>query len=166
MRRSDDRRPRGGWFWGPLGGLLVAGMVARGEPPQPPPHSATLENAAASAALLRQQLDAEVRQRLQGARALVDGGQPEAALSALKLAQNLVRSAAEVDEVTRSALDRALQASILETVRAQERIDQERAEDLRRTAAAEQQIRALDRSERGQETVNTLMTQWLMGPNQ
>jgi hypothetical protein len=133
-------------------------MVARGE--APPPHSATIENAAASAALLRQQLAADVQQRMQGARALVDSGQPEAALSALKLAQSVVRSAADVDESTRASLDRALQASILATVRAQERIEQDRAEELRREAAAEQRLRALDRVGRDQETVNTLMTQF------
>jgi hypothetical protein len=139
-------------------------MVARGEAPPPPPQphsaSATIENAATSAALVRQQLTAEVQQRLQGARALVDSGQPEAALSALKLAQNTVRSAADVDEATRSRLDRALQAGVLATVRAQERIEQDRAEDLRLEAAAEQQRHALERVGRNQETVNTLMTQF------
>ncbi|HMB06498.1 MAG TPA: hypothetical protein VKP69_22530 [Isosphaeraceae bacterium] len=121
---------------------------------------ATLENARHYEDIQRQELTANVRQRIRAARDLINGGQPEAALNALRLAQTVVRAAETVDEATRNALDRELQAAILATVRAEERIVQDRAEALRRQAAAEQQVRALDQLAKDQETVNTLMIQF------
>ena len=121
---------------------------------------ATLENARHYEDIQRQELTANVRRRIQAARDLINGGQPEAALNALRLAQTVVRAAETVDEATRNALDRELQADILATVRAEERIVQDRAEALRRQAAAEQQARALDQLAEDQETVNTLMIQF------
>ena len=108
--------------------------------PAEPEARATLENLSEAQAIARQQLVSDVRQRILAARALVNSAQPEAALNALKLAQNVVRSAADVDEAARIALDRELQADILSTVRAEERIVQDRAESLRLQAAAEQQV--------------------------
>jgi hypothetical protein len=121
---------------------------------------ATIENAAAAEGLLRQQFTADLNQRLQAARTLLNERRPEAALDALRLAQTVIRSAAQVDEATRDALDRQVQAQILATVRAEERIVQERGERLRGQAASEQQVRALDQLAKDQETVNTLMVQF------
>jgi len=121
---------------------------------------ATLENLDQMERVAGERLAADIRQRLQDARSLVNSGQPEAALNSLKLAQNVVRSSTEVDEAARNALDRELQAAILSTVRAEERIVQDRAESLRLEAAAEQRIRALDLLARNQDTVNTLMIQF------
>jgi hypothetical protein len=140
--------------------------AAAGVPAAPPAApverqaQATLENAQESENIQRQQLTNDVRQRIQAARDLINGGQPEAALNALRLAQTVVRSAETVDEATRNALDRELQANILSTVRAEERIVQDRAEHLRLQASAEQQVRALDQLAKNQETVNTLMIQF------
>lgn len=63
----------------------------------------TLEEAARTESLLRQQLNDDVRRRLQESRDLLNAGQPETALTVLRLAQTVVRSAGEVDEVTRNA---------------------------------------------------------------
>ena len=134
-------------------------------PPAPTPAAdreaqATLENAARLDGIIRQQLVADIRERIQAARNFLNAGQPEAALSGLRLAQTVVRSAENADEATRNALDRELQANILGTVRAEERIVQDRAEALRRQASAEQQVRALDLLAKNQETVNTLIIQF------
>ncbi len=69
---------------------------------------------------------------------------PRAALTVLRLVQTVIRSADQVDEATRTTLDRQVQAQYLTTVRAEERIVSERAERLRREAAAEQQLRTVD----------------------
>ena len=121
---------------------------------------ATLEAAAELENVLRQQLTTDIRQRIQRARDLVAQGQPEAALSTLRLAQSVVRSADQVSEGVRTSLDRELQTHILSTIRAEERIVQDRAEQLRVQAAAEQQVRALDVLARNQDTINALMIQF------
>jgi tetratricopeptide (TPR) repeat protein len=133
--------------------------------PAPPPavepeSRATIENLSGAQAIARQQLVSDIRQRIAAARSLLNSGQPEAALNALKLAQNIVRSAVDVDEAARAALDRELQADILGTVRAEERIVLDRAEALRLESAAQQQVRTLDLLQRNQDTVNTLMLQF------
>ena len=124
------------------------------------PAQATIAAAGAAQEIVRQRLTAEVGQRLQAVRALVDEGRPEAALDALRLAQTVVRSALEVDDATRDTLDRRIQATIIATVKDEERIVAERAERLRLEAAAGQQARALEERQRDQETVATLMTQF------
>jgi hypothetical protein len=121
---------------------------------------ATLEDAARLETIKRQQLTDDIGQRLQQARQLLSSGQPEAALNALRLAQNVVRSDAQVDQAARDTLDRQIQAQLLSTVRAEERIVAERAELNRRGAMAEQQQRALDVLSRNQETVNAMMVQF------
>lgn len=129
-------------------------------PPAEGKPRATLEEAEHLQEVVRQQLVADIRQRLQTARDLVNAGQPEDALQTLRLAQSVARSAEDVSEAVRNDLDRQIQTQILSTVRAEERIVQERAERLRREAAAEQQTRALDLLERSQETVSTMMVQF------
>ncbi|MBV8268709.1 MAG: hypothetical protein JO252_20455 [Planctomycetaceae bacterium] len=140
--------------------LGVPAPAAEGVPTVERPAQATLEEASRMADILRQQLTSDIRQRQQEAFNLVNSGQPEAALNTLRLAQTVVRSATDVDEPTRNALDRALQAQILGTVRAEERITQDRAEALRREASAEQQLRGLDLLQRNQQTVSTMMVQF------
>src|SRR5690242_20558383 len=154
-----------------LGGLACAGRPARAEtaPPLPRPPAveaaprakpASLEETSRVAEVVRQQPVADVDQRLQAARDLTAAGQPEAALDALRLAQTVARSATDVPDDLRAALDRRIQAQILSTVRAEERIVQERAERLRLDAAAEQRVRALDLVARNQQTVSTMMIQF------
>ena len=74
--------------------------------------------------------------------------------------RSVVRSADQVSEGVRTSLDRELQTHILSTIRAEERIVQDRAERLRVQAAAEQQVRALDALERNQDTISALMIQF------
>ena len=62
---------------------------------------ATLEGSTEEENIARQQLVNDVEQRLQTARNQVAANQPEAALTNLRLAQNLVRSATDVSESVR-----------------------------------------------------------------
>ncbi len=157
-----NRQDRQGWLSGALvlGGVLglVAGGSAWGE--APPPDVDAIAAAGAVQEIFRQQVTADVNQRLQAARALVAVGRPEAALQALRLAQMAVRSALASDQEARDALDRRIQAAIMATVKDEERIALERAERLRLEAAAGQQVRARDVGQREQETVAALMTQF------
>ena len=135
----------------------VGSTVATG--PEREAH-ATIEAAAASQELLRQQLTADVGQGLQTARALLGQDQPRAALDALRRTLAVVRSATPVDEATRDSLERQVQAQIIAAVRAEERINLEKAQGRQLEAAAEQRIRALGQLARNQSTVNTLMIQF------
>ena len=123
------------------------------------PH-ATLEESDREDNIARQQLTSDVEQRLQAARNLVASGQPEAALTNLRLAQNYVRSATNVPESVRSALDKRIQAQMLTTVRDEERIVAERAEQQRLQAASEQRSRAVAEFMTNQETIKAMMTQF------
>jgi hypothetical protein len=157
MKRHDSLRFRG--LWWSFGGLVIAATLAWGESPPPPP-LATIENAAARADLLRQRLTSDVGQRLLAARDLLNANRPQEAIDALRLTQAAVRAALEVDEAVREALDRQVQAQLIAAVRAEERIDLERAQVRQLEAAAEQRARAAGQLERDQATVNTLMIQF------
>jgi hypothetical protein len=133
------------------------GVPGPGTPHRP---QATLENVAAETRVREQQFRADISERLQAARTLVEQGQPESALTTLRLAQSVVRTASDIAEDVRKPLERQIEAQILSTVRSEERIVQERAESLRMEAAAEQRVRALDLVQRSQETVETMMTQF------
>ena len=122
--------------------------------------AAAIAGAGAVQEIFRQQLTADVNQRLRAVRALVGEGRPEAALAALRLAQTVVRSAPALDEDTRTALDRRIQAAIMATVKDEERISLERAERLRLEAAAGQRVRGLEAGQREQERVAALMIQF------
>ncbi|WP_165233015.1 hypothetical protein [Aquisphaera insulae] len=132
--------------------------------PAEQPH-ATLENADQADTVARQQLEDDVNHRLTDARKLVESGQPEAALTHLHLAQNLVRSSLNVPESVRKSMDRRIQAQIQNTVRDEERIVLERAETQRKIAAAEQRQRGISQLVQNQQTIQAMMTQFdlLMG---
>ncbi len=121
---------------------------------------ATLEEDERLAEVRRQQLVTDVEQRLQLAHDLVAKGEPAGALNTLRLAQSLVRSSQQVPKATIDDLSRRIEAQILSTVRAEERIDAQRAEALRKEALAEQQLRALDVDLRNHDTVNAMMIQF------
>jgi tetratricopeptide (TPR) repeat protein len=131
----------------------------------PPAARAPLEESEQADNIARQQLTSDIEQRLQAARSLAVAGQPEAALTNLRLAQNIVRSATNVPESARTALDRRIQAQILSTVRDEERIVSERAERQRLAAAAEQRQRAVSQFQSNQQTIRAMMSQFdlLMG---
>jgi tetratricopeptide (TPR) repeat protein len=125
-----------------------------------PDNRATIAQTEAAEQLARQQLSNDVEQRLQTARQLLERNQPESAINALRLALNLVRSATNVLEADRNALDRRIQAQMVATVQAEERIVAERAERQRMEAAAEQRTRAVDVFQRNKETIAAIMVQF------
>jgi hypothetical protein len=124
------------------------------------PGQATLEEAARREDVSRQQFINDIRERLQAARQLTDSGQPEAALNALRLALDVVRSSDLIDAATKSRLDREIQTAILSSSRAEEMIVAQRAERLRLEASATQQQRSLDLLTRNQDTVRTMFIQF------
>ena len=134
----------------------------RATPPAVPPADAkaTLEKTQAAENVARQQLTNDVEQWLQKSRALVHENQPEAALNALRLAQNVIRSATSVPEEDRTRLDRRVQAQMLSTALDEERIVGERAEHQRIEAAGEQRTRALDMFQRNKQTIAAMMVQF------
>jgi len=140
----------------------AAPPAAQPIPPAAHIPQATIENQARLESVRRQQLVADIQERLRRARDLVNSGQPEAALDALRLALTVVRSEEGVADDARNALDRQIQAQILSTARDEERIVGERAEALRLAAVAESKLRALNLLERNQETVSAMMTQFDM----
>jgi hypothetical protein len=147
----------------PIPGIPVAPAPAAASADQPQTSAgpqATLEQSDREDNIARQQLTSDVEQRLQAARNLVGSGQPEAALTNLRLAQNYVRSATNVPESVRSALDKRIQAQMLTTVRDEERIVAERAEQQRLQAASEQRSRAVSEFMTNQETIKAMMTQF------
>jgi hypothetical protein len=130
------------------------------QPSTSTPPRATLEESDKEDNIARQQLTNDVEQRLQAARSLVASGQPEAALTNLRLAQNYVRSATNVPESVRSQLDKRIQAQMQTTVRDEERIVMERAEQQRTLAAGEQRSRAVSEFMTHQDTIKAMMTQF------
>src|SRR5262245_32329872 len=147
----------------PPAGATAPPVPAPAPPDQPAPPAdtrSTLEQTEAAEHLARQQLTNDVEQRLQAARELMNAGQPEAALSALRLTQNVVRSATNVPEADRQRLERRIQAQLISTVQAEERIVAERAERQRLEAAAEQRTRAIDVFQRNKQTIAAMMVQF------
>ena len=84
------------------------------------------------------------------AQALMNQNQPEAAMNALRLALNVIRSATDVPEDVRTKLERRVQAQLMSVAQAEERIVAERAERTRLDAAAEQRTRTIDLLQRRQ----------------
>ncbi len=112
-----------------------------GETPPPPPPGdtkATLEQAQAAEHITRQELTDSVEQRIKSAQGLMSQNQPEAAMNALRLALNVIRSASDTSAEVRSKLEQRVQAQLLSVAQAEERIVNERAERTRLDAAAEQ----------------------------
>jgi tetratricopeptide (TPR) repeat protein len=121
---------------------------------------ATLEETEAAESLAREQLTNDVTQRLTAAHNLLSSGQPEAALNALRLAQNVVRSANNVSEEVRKSLDNRIQAQIQSTLRAEDRIISERVEAQRLQTAEEQRDRAVQVFEQNKQTIRQMMIQF------
>ena len=98
-------------------------------PPPPPPGDtkATLEQAQAAERITRQQLTDSVEQRIKTAQGLMNQNQPEAAMNALRLSLNVIRSATDAPEDVRTKLERRVQAELMAIASAEERIVSERA---------------------------------------
>ena len=82
-------------------------------PPAPGDVKATLEQTKAAENIQRQELTDNVEQRLKTAQRSMHENQPEAAMNALRLALNVIRSSAEVPEDTRTKLERRVQAELM-----------------------------------------------------
>ncbi|MDR3636935.1 MAG: hypothetical protein P4L84_24225 [Isosphaeraceae bacterium] len=156
LRRALDVDPSNADAQRDLERSIAASARATVRPEGP----ATIEAEQQRAEVRRQQFVTDVEQRLRRAHDEVASGEPATALNSLRLALSLVRSTPDVPQATLDALDRRIQAQVLSTVRAEERIDAERAEALRRDVASENQLRAVDLAARNEETVQTLMAQF------
>ena len=115
--------------------------LLRLSPPTPRPR---WNRPSAAENITRQELTDNVEQRIRSAQALMNQNQPEAAMNALRLTLNVVRSATDVSEDVRAKLERRIQAQLMATVQAEERIVGERAERTRLDSAAEQRTRTID----------------------
>ena len=144
--------------------MQVPGTTPPAEPAPPASGSAdaqaTLEQTQAAETLSRQQLTNDVEQRLDAARQLMNTGQPEMALNVLRITLSVVRSNTTVPEADRQKLERRIQAQMISTAQAEERVVAERAEHLRLEAAAEQRTRAIDLFQRNKETIGAMMVQF------
>ena len=129
----------------------AGGAAAAATTPPSPAEKATIEQSQVAENIARQQLTNDVEQHMANARALLNSSMPEAALNALRLTQNIVRSATNVSEADRAKLDRRIQAQLMATVQSEERVLQERAERQRLDASAEQRTRTVDLFERNKE---------------
>ncbi len=119
-----------------------------GDVPPPPPAdlagevpTATLEEAARLERVRIQRLMAMTRERMARARDQLNAGQPQEALTNLRLALTTVQEAAasgEVPPAVGAQLERELQVNIQSTVRREEAIELERAEAMRLQLAASQ----------------------------
>ncbi len=130
-------------------------------PAVPASPRATLEESLAAENIARQQLTNDVEQRIQNARALLNQGLPEAALNALRLTQNVVRSATNVGEPDRAKLDRRIQAQMMATVQAEERIVQRASGDgSGSTPPPNSEPATIDMLQRDKQTIEAMMIQF------
>ena len=129
-------------------------------PPQPADTKATFEQTQAAENITRQELTDNVEQRIQSAQALMNQNQPEAAMNALRLTLNVIRSATDVSEDVRAKLESRVQAQLMATAQAEERIVAERAERTRLDSAAEQRTRTIDLLQRDKQTIEAMMIQF------
>jgi tetratricopeptide (TPR) repeat protein len=132
------------------------------------PGAASLERATELEQVLTQQLTADIRDRIQRARTLMNQGQPDAALETLRLAIAAIDASDQVPAATRDTLRRQVRAEYGTTLRRQEEFEQTQAQRLRLQAISDQQARALDALNTNQQNVNSLMVQFdtLMGEGQ
>ena len=129
-------------------------------PPQPGDVKATLEKTQADENITRQELTDNIEQRLKSAQSLMGQNQPEAAMNALRLALNVIRSSPEVSEDVRTKLERRVQAQLMSVAQAEERVVAERAERTRLDSAAEQRTRTIDILQRDKKTIEAMMIQF------
>jgi tetratricopeptide (TPR) repeat protein len=128
-------------------------------PEKPKAAPASLEQVAQQERVAEQRLDSYVADRLARARELLNANQPAEALTLLRLLLESIR-AEQVGENQKARLSREVGAQIQLTVRREERIEQNRAEQLRVAAQSAQTARAVAELNKNQEVANTLMTQF------
>ena len=120
---------------------------------------ATIDQVAAEERVKEQQLNAYVADRLARAGDLLNSGQPEEALTQLRLTLEQVRSE-QVREELKNTLARQISARIQLTVKREQEIEQTRAEQLRLAAMTQQTERAVAELNKNREVANVLMVQF------
>jgi len=133
---------------------------AAAQPESAPKEQATIEHAMELEKILVQQLTADVNERLQKARDLLNQGNPESALETLRLALTAIQSSDRVPAPLRDQLSRQVQVQYRASLRRGEQIELDRAQLLQRQAASEQRERALATLASNEDTANLLMVQF------
>ncbi len=129
--------------------------------PPPVPEPSILERQTLSNAVAREAFTVDIRQRQQAARDMVNAGNPNGALAALRDTLSVVQAGGgDLTEDTRRRLENEVRNAIGATERLEERLNLERAEQYRIVAAQSARTAAVDRLLRDQETTNTLMTEF------
>ena len=132
--------------------------------PAPPipgvPDQTPLERQAQLADVQRQAFVTDIRQRLQNARDLTNGRNPEGALASLRDALTVVQAADNVPEDSRRRLENEVRNAIGATERLEERMTLEKAEQYRIVASQAARSSAVERLVRDQETTGTLMAEF------
>ncbi|MDX2038013.1 MAG: hypothetical protein SFX72_15300 [Isosphaeraceae bacterium] len=128
--------------------------------PAPAPSQANLERQSQIENIRRQEFATDIGSRLQRARDLDNGGNPEAALVVLRSALAAIQSADQVDPTQKTRLENQVRSQIGATERHEERLTLERAERYRVAAAESARIRLLEDRLSDQHTVGTLMAEF------
>ncbi|WP_152049860.1 tetratricopeptide repeat protein [Tautonia marina] len=121
---------------------------------------ASIERAQGLQQVLVDQLNADIRGRINRARALLRQNQPEAAETTLRLALTALETADQVPDSVVDQLGRELRIELLQTIRRSEELAQRQAELIRLESAAQREMDAVSALLRTQATVRELMIQF------
>ena len=122
--------------------------------------SATIENAEKIQGVLSQQITADVNDRIERARDLLNKGSYEEARELLRNGLNAVRGETGVPDTTRNALLSRLGAQIQATDRRADELELQQAEALRQRNTAEARARVVEAFSENQQTTSALMTRF------
>ncbi|MEW4567667.1 hypothetical protein AB1L88_07330 [Tautonia sp. JC769] len=131
-----------------------------GLPQLGPDSGASIERARELQQVLVDQLNADIRGRINRARALLRQNQPEAAESTLRLALTALETADQVPDAVIDQLRRELRIELLQTIRRSEELAQRQAELIRLESAAQREMDAISALLRTEATVRELMIQF------
>jgi tetratricopeptide (TPR) repeat protein len=122
--------------------------------------AASIERARQLQQVVEQQLNSDIRGRIDQARGLMRQNQPEAAEQVLRLALTALDSADQVSPATVEQLRRELQVELLSTIRRSEELANRQAELIRLESAAQRETAAVEALLRTQQNVRELMVQF------
>ncbi|WP_169975403.1 tetratricopeptide repeat protein [Tautonia rosea] len=125
-----------------------------------PESQASIERARELQQVLVDQLNADIRGRINRARALLRQNQPDAAETTLRLALTALETADQVPDSVIDQLQRELRIELLQTIRRSEELAQRQAELIRLESAAQRELDAVSALLRTQATVRELMIQF------
>ena len=133
-------------------------------PPPPPqlgvPEQTPLERQAGINSVAREQFVSDIGQRLQSARDMANGGNPEGALATLRDALVVVQAGDALPEDIRRRLENQVRNAIGATEKLEETNTLQRAERYRVFASQAARTAAVDLLLESQQTTNTLMTEF------